>query len=206
MTKKIISTFLSVIILFGISGTSFGTYLGSNIEVNAATDLYWPLDTNHGITNRYTTAHGGADLACAAGTPIYAVTSGTAYYYQVYKVFDGVKKLTSYGNYVSISSGSYTTIYAHMSSFNGFSLTIPSSQTKRESGNTGKISIGTKCVNEGDVIGYVGTTGNSTGNHLHFELRINGNKVNPADYVNRELSAKEHNNVPDNFPGDEDNS
>jgi len=44
------------------------------------------------------------------------------------------------------------------------------------------VSVG-QSVSQGDVIGYVGTTGNSTGNHLHLELRVNGARTNPLNYV-----------------------
>ena len=57
----------------------------------------------------------------------------------------------------------YATLYAHMNS-------------------TPPVSVG-QSVSQGDVIGYVGTTGNSTGNHLHLELRVNGARTNPLNYV-----------------------
>ena len=71
----------------------------------------------------------------------------------------------SYGNYVMIYHGTddqgntYATLYAHMNS-------------------TPPVSVG-QSVSQGDVIGYVGTTGNSTGNHLHFQLLVNGTPVDP---------------------------
>ena len=69
---------------------------------------------------------------------------------------------SSYGNYVVISHGDGTTsLYAHMSSR--------------------AVSVG-GVVNQGDVIGYVGSTGNSTGNHLHLEIRVNGTRVDPEQY------------------------
>ena len=58
---------------------------------------------------------------------------------------------------------SYTTLYAHM-------IQTPS------------VSVG-QAVSQGDVLGYVGSTGNSTGNHLHLELRVNGARTNPLNYV-----------------------
>ena len=75
----------------------------------------------------------------------------------------------SYGNYVMIYHGTddqgntYATLYAHMNS-------------------TPPVSVG-QSVSQGDVIGYVGTTDNSTGNHLHLELRVNGARTNPLNYV-----------------------
>lgn len=71
----------------------------------------------------------------------------------------------SYGNYVLIDNGSgYSTLYAHMS--------------RRA------VSVG-QTVTQGQVIGYVGTTGYVTGAHLHFEIRINGDTTNPLNYVRR---------------------
>jgi len=68
----------------------------------------------------------------------------------------------SYGNYVVVShSDGSSTLYAHMSKRNA--------------------TVG-KTVKQGAVIGYVGTTGSSTGNHLHFEVRINGNRTDPVNY------------------------
>lgn len=68
-----------------------------------------------------------------------------------------------YGNVVYIDHGNgYQTRYAHQKYLN--------------------VKVG-QAVKKGDVLGYMGTTGNSTGNHVHFEVRINGNTVNPYDYV-----------------------
>lgn len=107
--------------------------------------------------------HAGIDFAAAGGTPIYAAASG---YVQVAGWSTG-----GYGNYVIIYHGkmsdgnSYSTLYAHMS------------------------KLGTtqgKYVQQGELIGYVGTTGNSTGNHLHLEVWQGGSKanaVNPRNYI-----------------------
>ena len=70
---------------------------------------------------------------------------------------------SSYGNYVVVSHGSgNTTLYAHMSSR--------------------KVSVGAY-VNQGDVLGITGSTGNSTGPHLHFEISENGVRINPLTYL-----------------------
>lgn len=118
------------------------------------------------------------------GTPVYAVADGKVQFCQAYRVYSGQKYLTSYGNYIKFTSsdGKTTAIYAHLNSFNNVSLTIPSSRTKRVSGGTTTI-LATRNVHAGDLIGYVGTTGNSSGAHLHFEMRINGNRVDPTAYV-----------------------
>lgn len=107
--------------------------------------------------------HAGIDFAAPAGTPIYAAASG---YVQVAGWSGG-----GYGNYVIIYHGkmtdgnAYSTLYGHMRSV--------------------ATSAG-RYVNQGDLIGYVGSTGNSTGNHLHLEVWKGGSKanaVNPRGYI-----------------------
>lgn len=108
----------------------------------------------HPISGTYT-FHSGVDLAAAGGTPIYASKSGT--------VTTAAYAQYSWGNYVVINHGDgYSTLYAHMRYY--------------------AVSVG-EYVNQGDVIGYVGTTGNSTGNHLHFNVYYNGSLQNPFNYV-----------------------
>lgn len=107
----------------------------------------------HPIRGDYT-FHYGVDLAIGAGTPIYAAKSGTV----VQSTMASVN-----GNYVTIQhSDGTSTLYAHMSSR--------------------AVSAG-DYVAQGSVIGYVGTTGLSTGPHLHFEIYVNGSTVNPMEYV-----------------------
>ena len=107
--------------------------------------------------------HAGTDFAAPAGTPIYAAASG---YVQVAGWSSG-----GYGNYVIIYHGKmsdgnqYSTLYGHMRSV--------------------ATSAG-KYVQQGEIIGYVGSTGNSTGNHLHLEVWKGGSKanaVNPRGYI-----------------------
>lgn len=101
--------------------------------------------------------HTGIDIPAARGTPIYAAKSGVV----ITSVY-GSGSSWSYGNYVVIShSDGTSTLYAHMSS-----RAVSKGQT----------------VKQGDVIGYVGTTGRSTGNHLHFEVRVNGQRTDPLYY------------------------
>lgn len=98
--------------------------------------------------------HSGLDLAAPAGTSIRAALSGT-----VVKSYYS----NSYGNYTVIDHGNgMTTAYAH--------------QSKR------LVSVG-DTVNAGEVIGLVGSTGNSTGPHLHFEVRVDGNLQDPKLYL-----------------------
>lgn len=172
-------------------------------RTSAATTIYWPLSTAYKITNPFSNhgAKDGVDMATSGKTPeVYAVGSGTAYFYQVQATIGGNNYLVSYGNLVELKWGSYVAIYAHLSSFNGINTPIPSSQTKQYSysqcKNKGyaysKKLVGTKNVSEGDVLGNVGTTGNSTGCHLHFGLKINGSHVNPANYLSQSMTAREH--------------
>lgn len=100
----------------------------------------------------YSKMHKGVDFAAPTGTPIYAAGDGT---------IDFVGRKNGYGNYIAIRHNSgLKTAYAHLSRFNA--------RTKR----------GAR-VRQGDVIGYVGSTGRSTGPHLHYEVIMNGAQVNP---------------------------
>lgn len=107
--------------------------------------------------------HSGVDFACAGGTPIMAVKAGTVVTSTASRRPDGSYK--SYGEYVIIDHHDGTvTLYAHMLS------------------NSRAVTKGQN-VSQGQVIGKVGSTGNSTGNHLHFEVRIGGRCVNPKPYL-----------------------
>ena len=112
----------------------------------------------------------------STNTPVYATTSGTAYFYQC----STNGKLTSYGNYIRLvsSDNSYETRYAHLSRFNG--APTPITATERRSGCSSKKLIATRQVSAGDVLGYVGTTGNSSGVHLHLETYSYGKRVDPT--------------------------
>ena len=124
----------------------------------------WPLPVNGEITSRYgwrmdpftgeQKFHGGIDIAAPAGTPIIAADAGEV------TVANGVDSWGGgYGFYVMIDhGGGDETLYAHCSS-----ICVQYGQT----------------VQKGEVIAYVGSTGNSTGNHVHFETRINKEKVDP---------------------------
>ena len=113
------------------------------------------------ITSRYgersslrRSTHTGLDIACTTGTDIKVVSNGTV-------TFSGKKG--SYGNLIIVDHGNgVETWYGHCS------------KLYAKVGDT---------VNAGDVIAAVGSTGNSTGPHLHFEIRINGECVNPQNYV-----------------------
>lgn len=99
-------------------------------------------------------AHTGLDIASSAGTPIRAAAGGTV----IQASYAG-----SYGNLIKVDHGNgVQTYYAHCSSIN--------------------VGVG-QTVATGQVIGAVGSTGNSTGPHLHLEIRINGTPVNPQNYL-----------------------
>ena len=103
----------------------------------------------------YERMHEGVDMAAPAGTPIYAAKSG--------KVTTASYQKGGAGNYVSINHGDgFSSIYMHMTRY--------------------IVSRG-QYVNAGQVIGYVGSTGISTGNHLHFGIAYKGTYVNPMKYI-----------------------
>lgn len=107
----------------------------------------------HPITGKYS-MHTGLDIGAATGTPIQVVKSGRV----TFAGWNG-----GYGNYVVVDHGNgLQTAYAHLSKIN--------------------VSVGQQ-ISARQVIGKVGSTGMSTGPHLHFEVKKNGNFVNPADYL-----------------------
>lgn len=99
-------------------------------------------------------SHKGIDLAAPTGTPVYATADG---------IVSRANRFSSYGLFVSIEHGAkLQTRFAHLSR-----LAVADGQR----------------VKKGDVIGYVGSTGRSTGPHLHYEVRIAGQAVNPIPYM-----------------------
>ena len=128
-------------------------------------EMGWPLpfDVHYVVSSEFgwrklwgmDDYHLGIDLACAANTPIYAANAG--------KVLESAYHY-SYGNYVLIDhGGGKATLYAHM--------------------NERWVSSG-ETVKKGQQIGLVGTTGSSSGNHLHFEVREGGSVQEPRNYIN----------------------
>lgn len=143
------------------------------------------------VTQKYSGSHNGVDIAASSGTNLYAVTSGTAEFKYHYYLLNGKNTLVSYGMFVDLKVGSRTFRYAHLSSYAGHATnsTLPSSgfydgALEREI-NAGLIpkTVATKNVSAGTVIGKVGTTGRSTGNHLHFEVRNSNVTADPWLYV-----------------------
>ncbi len=132
--------------------------------VNGKISFRWPLSIRGTITSRFgyrinpktgkPEGHIGLDIAAPKGTPIVAAASGTV----IDAGYNSVR-----GNYVVVyHNASYTTIYMHASKIN--------------------VSVGQQ-VSKGDTIALVGTTGQSTGNHLHFSISCNGSYVNPENYL-----------------------
>ncbi len=110
----------------------------------------WPADNHYLSGNDYWSGHLGIDIAAGTGAPIYAADSGVVTFSGWY---------SSYGNMVMIDHQTgYYTVYAHLSGIN--------------------VYCGSS-VYQGQVIGYAGSTGNSTGPHLHFEIRYLGGFINP---------------------------
>lgn len=116
----------------------------------------------------YSRMHKGMDFAAPSGTPIYAAGNGT---------IAKIGRNGGYGNYIRIKhANGYSTAYAHMSKF------------------AKGLKQGSR-VHQGDVIGYVGTTGRSTGPHLHYEVLVKSEQVNPKSIklpTGQTLTGKEY--------------
>lgn len=110
-------------------------------------------------------AHKGVDLAGPVGTPVYATGDG---------LVSRASWFSSYGLYVSIEHGNQLqTRYAHMSRLN--------------------VAAG-QWVKKGDIVGFIGSTGRSTGPHLHYEVRVLGEAVNPIPYMSGDQLAEASDN------------
>lgn len=136
---------------------------GSSQVIVSESGFAWPLPGYLTLTSKYgwrtlygrSEFHLGTDIPAPRGTPIQAAKTG--------KVTTSTSHW-SYGNYVVVTHSDGTqTLYAHMSQR--------------------AVSVG-QVVSQGQVIGYVGSTGNSTGNHLHFEVWVNGKRTNAENYFN----------------------
>jgi murein DD-endopeptidase MepM/ murein hydrolase activator NlpD len=133
------------------------TSLGLAMGLAPTSSTPRPIATTRGLSGfRGTMAlHEGVDLVAAYGTPILAAGDG---------VVKGAEPKGRYGNWIQIDhEGELSTVYGHLSSF------APG------------IEPGTR-VSQGDVIGFIGLTGRTTGPHVHFEVRFKGRPVNPMVY------------------------
>lgn len=135
----------------------------SQIQINYGSGYIWPLDGCYTITSFFGPRkhpitgkagnHGGTDVRASYGTKIKSARGGVV----MTSTYN-----RSYGNYVTVlHDNGTTTLYAHMSK-----RAVKEGQT----------------VTQGQVLGYVGSTGSSTGNHLHYEIRVNGTRVDALDY------------------------
>lgn len=143
------------------------TRVHSNISVSSGPrdgqKYTWPVPGHYSISSPYgyrvhpilgySKFHSGIDIPAPIGTPIVAAKSGTVIM---------AKLMSGYGNVVMVDHGETVTVYAHCSAVN--------------------VNVGDS-VKEGDVVAFIGSTGLSTGPHLHFEVRVNGATVNPVGYV-----------------------
>ena len=147
--------------------THGGGMIGSDADWVGTGIFAWPLPQSFTIASQFgyrtdpftgeISYHSGTDIAAPYGTPVLAAAGGTVTVANATDPWGG-----SYGYYVKIQhDGTFDTLYAHCSSI----CVTPGQQ-----------------VRQGEVIGYVGSTGNSTGNHLHFEVWENGQRQNAMDY------------------------
>ncbi len=111
--------------------------------------------------------HAGLDFTAPQGTPIYATANGV--------IRTAGNKGNGYGNYVEINHGyGYRTLYAHMYKV--------------------KVKVGDR-VNRGEVIGYVGNTGKSTGPHCHYEVHKNGQRIDPVYFFYNDLTPEQFDRI-----------
>lgn len=147
--------------------THGGGMIGSDADWVGTGIFAWPLPQSFTITSQFgyrtdpftgeISYHSGTDIAAPYGTPVLAAAGGTVTVANATDPWGG-----SYGYYVKIQhDGTFDTLYAHCSSI----CVTPGQQ-----------------VQQGEVIGYVGSTGNSTGNHLHFAVWENGQRTDAMKY------------------------
>lgn len=139
--------------------SSVASYPITTAKLDLGISLTKPVVSGYTITSRFGSrwgsTHTGLDIAAPTGTPIYAAASGT--------VTNVVYMTTSYGIHTKIQhENGIETLYAHCSEL--------------------YVQVG-QYVEQGQLIGAVGSTGNSTGSHLHFEIRANGQSLNPEYYL-----------------------
>ncbi len=130
-------------------------------RITAGFGVYYPYG--------YPINHTGTDIGVSIGSSVYSAASGKVVLARTITSDPNGAKYNGYGNYIIVDHGvdsngrSLRTLYGHLSTVN--------------------VSVG-QSVAQGQVIGYSGNTGNSTGPHLHFEVRVNNVCVNPMSYFN----------------------
>jgi len=151
----------------GSSGSSSSSGSSTEGHKYVGGQYAWPVPGNYRISSQFgnrrhpvygvTRFHGGIDIPAPSGTRVIAANAGTI-------LTRGYN--SGYGNYIVVDhGGGQASLYAHLSRFGSF-------------------GVG-KSVKQGDTIGYVGTTGVSTGNHLHFEILQSGKRVNPEPLLRK---------------------
>lgn len=158
LSEKILQEPNKKVIAYGTKEKPKGS-AGPSVSTSNAGKFMHPLNWAGRISSpygsRWGTFHRGIDLAASKGTPIYAAASGTV-------IYSGYNN-GGFGNLVMIDHGNgYQTYYAHNSK--------------------NHVQVGQRVV-KGQNIASVGSTGNSTGNHVHFEIRKNGTPINPNSYI-----------------------
>ena len=150
-----------------------GQIMDPNTDWEGTGIFQWPLPESFTITSRFgyredpftgeISYHSGTDIGAPGGTPILAAADGTVTIANAIDSWGG-----GYGYYIKIRHNDiYETLYAHCSS-----ICVVAGQE----------------VKQGEVIGYVGTTGNSTGNHLHFEIWKNGERTDAINFYNYKIN------------------
>ena len=123
----------------------------------------FPVSNSSEITQEYSAEHKAIDIAASSGSPVYAAEDGTVSYVQIWDGSYDTTGMMSYGHMVEVRhADGNTTLYAHLSEIN--------------------VQQGEKVV-RGQRIGRVGSTGNATGPHLHFEVITSEGKADPAEYL-----------------------
>ncbi len=131
----------------------------------------WPVPDNFTVTQGCGDQHAALDIAADTGTPVIATDDGTVTVTQTWNGIVTQGDNNSYGNMVQVTHADGTvTLYAHLSEINV------------RQGDT---------VVRGQQIGRIGSTGNSSGPHLHFEVRSNGSKVDPMAYITEDSTDAE---------------
>jgi len=159
VSKEIIAEPTTEVVVCGTKEVTLSSSKKMSSAITSDASMIWPVKSNSKMyisTYFGENGHQGIDITSPCGTDIYAADSGKV-------TFSGWCS-NGYGNYIIIDHGDNKTetLYAHCSEM--------------------YVSVG-DTVSAGQVIAAVGSTGQSTGNHLHFEVRINGTRVNPLGYV-----------------------